>query len=78
MKLRKLIKLLYDDKTIPIDIVDFLNDDYESNSLGYVSYGEIDLIHYIRANLKHFKEINNKTYMINANKLKEIESIINK
>tara|TARA_Y100001970_G_scaffold27847_1_gene34065 strand:+ start:7928 stop:8191 length:264 start_codon:yes stop_codon:yes gene_type:complete len=83
MKLRKLIKLLYDDKTIPCDVIDFLNEDYESSSLGFVNYGDIDLVHYIRSNLKYFKnesvikrnlELKNATIL--QNKLDDIKNII--
>lgn len=78
MKLRKLIKILYDDKTIPIDVIDFLNEDYESESLGHVNYGDLDLVHYIRSNLKYFKHNGVRQSMINIKKLKEIENILNK
>lgn len=83
MKLQKLIKLLYDNKTIPCDVIDFLNQDYESSSLGFVNYGDLDLVHYIRSNLKYFKnesvkkrnlELKNATIL--KNKLNDIKNII--
>jgi hypothetical protein len=77
MKLKKLINLLYDEKTIPCDVIDFLNEEYESESLGHVNYGDIDLIHYIRSNLKYFKHNGVRQSMINKKKLKEIANIIN-
>jgi len=83
MKLKQLINLLYDNKTIPCDVVDFLNQDYESSTLGFVNYGDIDLVHYIRSNLKYFKnesvkkrnlELKNATIL--KNKLNDIKNII--
>mgnify|MGYP003676682094 FL=1 len=75
MKLRKLIKLLYDDKTIPCDIIDWVNEEiYSSTAKENIIIGDMDLIHYVRSTNKTLRE-NNDTE--NARKLFNIKNILN-
>ena len=60
MKLKQIIDItkILSDKKVPEDVEKFLDDEYYSVSKNKnIKFGEMDLFHYIRANIKDHKEL---------------------
>jgi len=60
MKLNQIVGIakLFSDRKIPVDVEKFLEDEYYSSSKQKnVKYGDMDLFHYIRVNIKDHKEL---------------------
>ena len=60
MKLNQIVGIakLFSDRKIPVDVEKFLEDEYYSSSKKKnIKFGEMDLFHYIRVNIKDHKEL---------------------
>ncbi len=77
MKLKEIFKIenILSGRKTPCDIEKFLDEEYFTESGNtFIKYGDLDLTHFIRANLKEFRnlDLNNEV----LNKIKELKSIV--
>jgi hypothetical protein len=78
MKLKQIVDItkILSDRKIPDDVLKFLDDEYYSISKKQnIKFGEMDLLHYIRINIKDHKELWNR-YDDVENKLHKIKEIM--
>ena len=77
MKLKDIFKIdsVLTNKKTPIDIIDFLEEEYFTNSKNtFTTIGDMDLTHYIRSVNKNNREIDFNISLLN--KLKRIKKIL--
>ena len=77
MKLKEIFKIekILTNRKTPCDIEEFLETEYFTESGNtFLKYGDMELTHFIRANLKEFRnlDLNNEV----LNKIKELKSIV--
>ena len=78
MKLNQIVGItkILSDRKVPEDVEKFLNDEYYSESKKtFVKYGDMDLFHYIRVNIKDHKDLW-KSYDEVEDKLYKIKKIM--
>ena len=78
MKLKQIIGItkILSDRKVPEDVEKFLNDEYYSKSKKEnVKFGDMDLFHYIRVNIKDHKELW-KSYNEVEDRLYKIQKIM--
>ncbi len=78
MKLNQIVSItkILSDRKIPEDVEKFLEDEYFSQSKKtFVKYGDMDLFHYIRVNIKDHKDLW-KSYDEVEDKLYKIQKIM--
>tara|TARA_R100000995_G_C3472666_1_gene119160 strand:+ start:1000 stop:1242 length:243 start_codon:yes stop_codon:yes gene_type:complete len=78
MKLNQIIGItkILSDRKVPEDVEKFLNDEYYSKSKKEnVKFGDMDLFHYIRVNIKDHKDLW-KSYDEVEDKLYKIQKIM--
>jgi|TARA_R110002051_G_scaffold174691_1_gene244877 hypothetical protein len=78
MKLNQIVSItkILSDRKIPDDVQKFLDDEYYSVSKKQnIKFGEMDLLHYIRVNIKDHKDLW-KNYNEVEEKLHQIEKIM--
>jgi hypothetical protein len=78
MKLNQIIGItkILSDRKVPDDVEKFLNDEYYSKSKKEnVKFGDMDLFHYIRVNIKDHKDLW-KSYDEVEDKLYKIQKIM--
>ena len=78
MKLNQIVGItkILSDRKVPDDVEKFLNDEYYSESKKtFVKYGDMDLFHYIRVNIKDHKDLW-KSYDEVEDKLYKIQKIM--
>jgi len=78
MKLNQIVGItkILSDRKVPDDVEKFLNDEYYSKSKKEnVKFGDMDLFHYIRVNIKDHKELW-KSYNEVEDRLYKIQKIM--
>ena len=78
MKLNQIVGItkILSDRKVPEDVEKFLNDEYYSKSKKEnVKFGDMDLFHYIRVNIKDHKDLW-KSYDEVEDKLHKIQKIM--
>ena len=78
MKLNQIVGItkILSDRKVPEDVEKFLNDEYYSSSKQKnIKFGEMDLFHYIRVNIKDHKDLW-KSYDEVEDKLYKIKKIM--
>ena len=78
MKLKQIIGItkILSDRKVPEDVEKFLNDEYYSKSKKEnVKFGDMDLFHYIRVNIKDHKDLW-KSYNEVQDRLYKIQKIM--
>ena len=78
MKLNQIVGItkILSDRKVPEDVEKFLNDEYYSKSKKEnVKFGDMDLFHYIRVNIKDHKELW-KSYNEVQDRLYKIQNIM--
>tara|TARA_B100001109_G_scaffold31452_1_gene24775 strand:- start:35 stop:277 length:243 start_codon:yes stop_codon:yes gene_type:complete len=78
MKLNQIVGItkILSDRKVPEDVEKFLNDEYYSKSKKEnVKFGDMDLFHYIRVNIKDHKELW-KSYNEVEDRLYKIQKIM--
>jgi len=78
MKLKQIIGItkILSDRKVPEDVEKFLNDEYYSKSKKEnVKFGDMDLFHYIRVNIKDHKDLW-KSYNEVQDRLYKIQNIM--
>ena len=78
MKLNQIVSItkILSDRKVPEDVEKFLNDEYYSKSKKEnVKFGDMDLFHYIRVNIKDHKDLW-KSYNEVQDRLYKIQNIM--